>query len=61
MRHHITCLAVSKTPDVTTPLFSCLTKRADTVGELGRVENYVSHLASLKAQDHGNAYAERLA
>jgi hypothetical protein len=36
-------------------------KRSDTVGELGSLENCVSRLPSLKAQDHGNAYAERLA
>jgi hypothetical protein len=40
---------------------STLTKRPDTVGELGRVENCASRMASLKAQGHGNAYAERLA
>jgi hypothetical protein len=34
---------------------------ADTVGELRRVENCTSHMASLKAQDHGNLYVERLA
>ena len=39
----------------------CFIKPADTVGELGRVENCASRMASLKAQDHGNAYAERLA
>jgi hypothetical protein len=38
-----------------------LINRSDTVGELGRVENCASRMASLKAQDHGNAYAERLA
>ena len=38
-----------------------LSKGSDTVGELGRVENCASRMASLKAQDHGNAYAERLA
>jgi hypothetical protein len=33
----------------------------DTVGELGRDPNCAWRMASLKAQDHGNAYAERLA
>jgi hypothetical protein len=29
----------------------------DAVGELRRVENCASRMASLKVQDHGNAYA----
>ena len=36
-------------------------KGPDTVGELGRDPNCAWRMASLKAQDHGNAYAERLA
>ncbi len=39
----------------------CRKKRWDTVGELGRVENCASPIASLKAQDHGDAYVKRLA
>lgn len=35
--------------------------KIDTVGELGSLENCVSRMPSLKAQDNGNAYAERLA
>jgi hypothetical protein len=36
-------------------------KRRDTVGELGSLENCASRLASLKAQDHRNAWVQRLA
>jgi hypothetical protein len=34
-------------------------KGPDTVGELGSAENCASRMASLKAQDHENAYIER--
>jgi hypothetical protein len=38
----------------------CLKKRSDTVGELDRVKNRASPMASLKAHDRGDAYAVRL-
>jgi hypothetical protein len=42
-------------------LVQALTKRTDTVGELGRADNCVSDVAFLQAHDAGNTYAERLA
>jgi hypothetical protein len=52
---------VSKPPVHKMLLDHCLTKPPDTVGELRRADNCASRLASLRAQDHENASAERLA